>query len=573
MDAIFTSGGWRRDYNPWKLLMRALLLIGAQTLTLSVTYWRVCEWNVRGIPITVKCNSAVHGVWSFPCEATLAFARCFPLLAISVSLVVAARFILLSRIYYHLLTRKAILFFHSYQYWEDPTVLLLVGCLMVATVHFILDLTLPPYSPNNAFNWLMNVWEFTSPCCVFFVLFVRGCNIENHLTTVNKLCEQDVAWAKEHLNGSKLYSEKQLCSSALKIMDRSEQTHDETPSNLDSLMDMIIKGATSSPGTLFRPDEGGFALEGLWPGPVLLAKHLTDVDSKAFKKYMRVFRLIFLLVHVLLLIILAGSTLREVLDVVPGQRPFMTYLPTPLGEFADVNGSLYQSLGEGYCRDEGLLRPSCYWKAWGDMDEPAEHVSTMYLVATTSFNRSFIFVRSDLSRTRVLEYERPTDDVKMLPRNASGHAPGSSTGFGRTFAGNMSAWLADRPVAFANGDPPTASPGTSRKDQPATRWQCGKHCSSSACIGFSVGEDYCTMYTARPARAPLGWTECANPASAKSYYDHISQITQANSYEFATCWRKLTLKGEPEDVLGALVILLHMCLIGFFMVWVDRYLG
>merc|ERR1712032_972331 len=142
---------------------------------------------------------------------------------------------------------------------------------------------------------------------------------------------------------SKLYSEQQLCSSARKVLDRPEQVHGEAPSTLDSVLDEIIAGATPSRGTLYEPDEGEGVFEGLWPGPVLLARHLNDGDSKAFKKYMHVFRLIFLIVHALLLTIFAGSAFREVLDFIPGQRPLGTYLPTPLGAYDDVDGSLYQS--------------------------------------------------------------------------------------------------------------------------------------------------------------------------------------------------------------------------------------
>mmetsp|Transcript_82445 Transcript_82445/g.146128 ORF Transcript_82445/g.146128 Transcript_82445/m.146128 type:complete len:559 (-) Transcript_82445:132-1808(-) len=549
---------WERHYNPWWLFTRALLLVGVQALTLSITYWQVCEWNVKGIPITVQCNKDIHGMMAYPCEGTLAFARCFPLLAISVSLVVAARFMLQARMYYELLQRKAILNFQNYHFAKDPATLLLAVCLLAGLLHFVLDLFMPPHLPHQYFTKAQNTWKFVSPCIVFFVVFERGCNTEKHLPTLNDLYEEDAGWAKEHLNASKLYSEKQLHDSACEVLEGIEQNPGKAPFSLDGLLDEIIKGATPSRGTSYEGEGDESALLGLWPAPVLLAKNLTDNNSRAYKLSMRVFMIIFVVVHMILLGILAGSTLREILDIIPGQRPLGSYLPVMGLVMEEVDGSLYQSLGSGYCRDEGSSRPDCDWFAWKDLNNESEIVSEISASAVAgerALNHSLISLRFNISRTTLRESETFRD------RDLLNIFSALSASFEQRLAGACSGWLTGWYTAARKGARPTGNVS-------AMTEQCGKYCDYSACIGFSVDDDYCTIYNARPQEEPPGWTKCA----ATSNITSLSQIVQTNSFETALCLKKLTLKGESEDIVSAAVSALHVCLVGFFMVWTFQHL-
>lgn len=561
---------WERDYTPWWLFLRASLLVGVEALTLSITYWRVSEWNVGGSPITLQCNRDIHGYMSYPCEGTLAFARCFPLLAISVSLVVAARFMLQSRMYYHFLIKKALLNFDKTKFWQDPAVVLLAGCLSVGMLHFAIHLVSPPDVPNSAFAKAYHVWEFISPCFVFFVVFERGCNIEKHLLTINRLYEDDVDLAKEHLNGAQLYAEKQLHNSATEVLDRLKQSSNSVPSSLDGLLDEIIKGATPSKGTLYEQQEQQSSLKGLWPGLILLSRHLTDDDSKGFRRSMQVFMLIFVVVHVLLLAVLCAATARDILDATPGQRPLGAYFPGPLGtKIEEVNSSLYQELGTGYCRDEGMLRPDCYWKIWKDMDvqsAPNMTISTASESDLASASHSLLSVRFNLSRTTVDEVENSALDLQTLSRDVSHHASPAlalvsswATSFQHSLAGVCSGWLTRRALP----SPQIINRTTKMKD-------CGQYCSiSKDCIGFSSGADYCTIYNHQHIQEPAGWTKCGIAATTNM---GKSQIVQTNQYETAECWKRLSLEGETEDIASAIVGALHICLIAFFMVWTLRYL-
>lgn len=563
--------GWELDYNPWWLFLRAAALVGVETWALSTTYWRVSEWNVHHSPITVQCNHAIHGWISYPCEGTLAFARCFPLLAISVSLLVAARFMLQSRMYYQLLKKKAILDFDNYQFWRDPAMLLLASFLVIGMQHYVLDLVIPPYlhfSHNTALAKATNVWQFVSPCLIFFVVFERGCNIERHLVTINKLFEDDPTWAMRHLNGSQLYSESQLHSSASEVLGRLHEIDGDDHFNLDGFLDEILKGATPSKGTLHEEKKPESALMGMWPGPILLAKHLHDNDSRAFKRSMQAFMLIFVIVHMLLFTILTSFTLHEIFDSIPGQRPLGSYLPAPFGiAIEEINNTLYQSLGTGDCLDEGMMRPDCYWKALQDMKvESAVGGDQMFSssqVTEEPFSHSLVSLRFKVSRTNATQPERFTDDRDLQPLRESDDASILSTlatSIGHRLSGACYGWLIGWYVASGGSAQPSGIATTRRN-------ACGQYCSSEACIGFSIDEDRCTIYNYQHTKEPLGWKKCASTSNYTGF-----QIVQTGSLETATCWKKLTLKGQSEELVGAFVGVLHIGLVAFFYFWTMRHL-
>jgi len=531
---------WAKEYQPWLLFARAMALVGKQVGPLMLAYWKICEWNPQHYLVTMHCASETFGMLAYPCEGTKAFARCFPLLAISVSLIVTGRFILQSRIYYHLLTKRAILDFQNYKLMHDPAVLLLAFCFAMGSLHFVLDIFYPPYLVNHL-DKINNIAGFALPCVVFFVVFESGCNIEKHLVTLNKFYEDDADWAQEQLDGSKFFSEELIRKSAQAVQDRLQSNDDDF--TLDSLLDETIRGTTVSHGHLTESNaqHSGKAdlFTGLWPGGILLARGLTDSASKRFRVSMGAFMGTFAALHLVVLVLLVASAIVEFQEVRPNYRP-----PDALV----VDGEGYISLGTGYCRDDSMQRPDCYWKEWNEVkNEPVnakKEVSNVPVNSKRIESSTAPNVQQPKSKKQVQRKKQSRDNSIAVEPVMAPHDVVSKKAVFLALSTNSTV---RRTLSTGDHLPQWLSP------KPKKQWEdwqldlCAGHCSArSGCIGFSIDTDFCTIYNSQVSNSPAGWNKGYETHTRKSSVRRTAQVVQTNKFELATCWKKNFLRARSH---------------------------
>merc|ERR1719313_621778 len=96
---------------------------------------------------------------------------------------------------------------------------------------------------------------------------------------------------------------------------------------------------------------------------------------------------------------------------------------------------------------------------------------------------------------------------------------------------------------------------------------CAEHCSDdSNCLGYAIDRDTCTIYTRTAVDAPPEWHDMTEGRNGQLVVgsdigEHNSQIVQTNRAEDAQCWVKLSTDGEPQDLVGAAVYVLHILMV------------
>mmetsp|Transcript_3907 Transcript_3907/g.6416 ORF Transcript_3907/g.6416 Transcript_3907/m.6416 type:complete len:425 (+) Transcript_3907:2-1276(+) len=406
---------------------------------------------------------------------------------------------------------------------------------------FFFALCSPPYLFNYP-EKINNICTYAVPCVIFFFVFENACNIERHLVTLNKFYEDDPYWAAEQLDGAKFIYEDQFVRSAVEVQETLHDDLDEKDDlsfSMDFLLDKIIHRSTrASRNQPLSTAPQHAVFKGLWPGQVLLARHLNDSGSKAFKKSIGAYMVTLGLVHVFILTALVCASLKEVEDA-------RSLWHTNSRKGTLIAGGLYEELHTGYCRDDSMQRPDCYWIAFEE---------SFLLQSNESSDGA-----STLSHSRKGKPARDHGSV-LQPRISLRHAEsgGSAAGFLATSHHTSIQQAVDRFLPWVS----------QKKSFPKERIDmCAGHCNSqSLCIGFSVSEAFCTIYTSKGTEAPPGWTKGAEAQARSASVRRSANIVQTSKYRMAECWKTAKPKGEPQDIVGCIVCLLHVFMVVYILV-------
>jgi len=259
----------------------------------------------------MSCNPHEVGLLrAYACEYTKASVRCFPLLGMIVTLLVAARWLLHHRIYYEILKHGVILDFENFSPLSDPLFQVLMVYLSFAGLHFVLNvswawgLTLNPH--DNASNaHKLSSHEFLSevqslavfyfaPAIVFMMFLYDSYDTEAMLLPLSKYFEEDPAWARKTLGQAPFIAE-----AAAACVTRDGAIFEVGSSGkLCTTRDVYSELAKRA----LAYGEGGLSQESgqmsepppplsrwrlvstLWPARVLLDKRLDDEESKSFRR-------------------------------------------------------------------------------------------------------------------------------------------------------------------------------------------------------------------------------------------------------------------------------------------------
>lgn len=379
---------WAKEYEPWPLFLQACAIIGGRAFILIYVYLQICPWNPQWHLVTMYCRPETIGGWAYPCEASKACVRAFPLLAASISCVITWRYILQRRLYYHMLMNKGLLDFANYTPTSDASSMIIGICFVFALSHFALDLMFPPYMATWALTCarIAHIGSvYLVPCCIFIALFYKFVRIEDHLVPMSVFWHDNAEWARAHLSASKLYTDMSILDVAKKVQRKLRQENPDQGYTMDALICKTMDDAETH-GELIRRlatrtmdedheheawyrhllTEGmdkirdarktfSDLFQGLWPAWILLDRHLCDEKSKTFRRTNEVFATGFYLTQFLVFCLLSFSFFHEVEDVC-GIRLFESSFNR-----IRVDDDKYQWLGKGYCRDESFQRPAGYW--------------------------------------------------------------------------------------------------------------------------------------------------------------------------------------------------------------------
>lgn len=187
---------WVRDTNSWALFKFAMALVGHTILALILLFWALMTEH----EYLMRCDGPFSTNVAYTCQWTKAFLRAFPLLALNVSVVVAFRILLQTRMYYTSLQLKGLLDFVDARILQNPLFWALVVSLAHGVVHFILKIVYTEDDPRGKLQIAATIVKsFIVPALLFLTLFYHSADIERHLIPLNKYFEEDIEYSKRTL--------------------------------------------------------------------------------------------------------------------------------------------------------------------------------------------------------------------------------------------------------------------------------------------------------------------------------------------------------------------------------------
>lgn len=499
---------WETDYQPWALLLKAMVNSGKQAFVLFWVVYEVSIFSFRQTSQTgtlvMYCSADTMGNWVYLCAITHAGIIAFPLFAASVSLTLTTRYILQLRLYYHALRKSSLISFRSYNLTQDNLFRLLALSFSLGITHFVMDFFFPPYFTNQK---IINiVISYLLPCMYFYSLLIQICNVQQHVVPVAELFDQDHIYAKELLGNARILHEHHLKTSVanaryalLNQNDTSNEARKEP--TVDNYLDLVMTSAARKSAAWEEVEHhsrhighigvmSGQLLSGLWPAQVLLDSCLVDDASVSFRKVMKVFGVLYVVSHAWILTILSTATVWE----------FHTYLAPEVATQNSVlhDGHYYIRMGPGFCTDSGGTRPDGYYKILG----------------------------TALNHTRLQFWQKKSNSKAILGRDLI------------------------KP--------------TDNEDSP---WrQAADHCSSrNSCIGFATQEQQdramVAVYFKGAVDAPRSWTNYAMDVSGKASKYSASNIVASDGFEHMACWKKWEKESKLHALAAGFTFLFHILLI------------
>ncbi|CAE7255586.1 unnamed protein product [Symbiodinium necroappetens] len=295
------------------------------------------------------------------CEYTKAYVRCFPLLAMAVSLMVATRMVLNHRIYYQLLKHDLLISFDKSNHAsEDPLFRLLLWCFANAFPHFIINIWL---AHREAFH-LVKLGDLASsaqklmaanvlhdahqvavfyfvPAIVFLLFLFSSYDTEALLLPLSKFFEDDFEASRTALKRVRFMRESDVAARVQKGL----QLQGDGATVVDAFRELADAAATDAPAVLARTsrlqraDKQGREEARLrvtwtmWPARLLLDPRLSDKDTVIFRCLWHAFLAVIGLLMLVVFYCLSCQLLKDFGDVWSGQLPDLAGILVELGHF------------------------------------------------------------------------------------------------------------------------------------------------------------------------------------------------------------------------------------------------
>lgn len=292
---------WEQRGGILRLSIEFASTVGTQSLALCAILNQVHYSR----SLLMSCDSRQVGITvAVFCEYTKAYVRCFPLLAIIVSLIVASRMFLCQRMYYKMLKKGAILDFDNFKPLKDQLFIALLWSAFNAWMHFVLELSINhPITPAALMRmgltekaWMAEIHKvaslYVTPSIVFLVFLYMSYDEEARLLPLSKYFEEDPSIARQTL-GSMLFLPEAIAAGVVKRREVKFKHSDGKYHTSDEVFALFVKQCKTYVGSQAEQMAEG-SLEksshvhlicGMWPGRLLLDDRLADDSSYHFRLY------------------------------------------------------------------------------------------------------------------------------------------------------------------------------------------------------------------------------------------------------------------------------------------------
>eukprot|EP00439_Symbiodinium_sp_Y106_P085257 s46_g27.t6 len=359
--AVKSRSAWEIRGEPWDLFVEAGVSAGRQLFALVFILVQVL--GPHSHENVMNCDPVRCGWYlSIFCEYTKAYVRCFPLLAMAVSLMVATRMVLNHRIYYQLLKHDLLISFDKSNHAsEDPLFRLLLWCFANAFPHFIINIWL---AHREAFH-LVKLGDLASsaqklmaanvlhdahqvavfyfvPAIVFLLFLFSSYDTEALLLPLSKFFEDDFEASRTALKRVRFMRESDV---AARVQKGLQLKGGDGATVVDAFQELADAAATDAPAVvartsrLQRADKQGREEARLrvtwtmWPARLLLDPRLSDKDTVIFRCLWHAFLAVIGLLMLVVFYCLSCQVLKDFGDVWSGQLPDLAGILVELGHF------------------------------------------------------------------------------------------------------------------------------------------------------------------------------------------------------------------------------------------------
>jgi hypothetical protein len=313
---------WHQLGSPVVLLMSSGVVFGRQCVALGIILASVFYSH----EYLMTCDSRQVGFAAGAlCEYTKAYVRCFPLLALVVSLMVTCRQILQHRLYYVLLKHGVVQDIENFSPLADPLFLIVVWCAINAAAHFCLTIheAHGMHFNKQVQDQIKRVAVFyLVPTGLFMMFLYAGYDLEATLLPLNKYFDEDPAEARRALGTMPFLQEP---ASAFAVNELNEQeggpsVHlEEAIRQVTKLAEAKMQEAEVCQDVI--PPLSRWRLMGcMWPAKFLLHRNRVDMESTNFRHAWYLIGACTMCVILAVLFLFVRTTFGKIDDVASGQR-------------------------------------------------------------------------------------------------------------------------------------------------------------------------------------------------------------------------------------------------------------
>lgn len=348
-----SKAAWEYRGSGAHLIIRVCMTVGKQFMALSVVIMQIYYSQ----NLLMSCDTRRVGMTvAVMCEYTKAHVRCFPLLAIVVSLIVASRMLLCHRIYYKMLKHKSILDFDPVKPYQDLLYFVLSVSAVSAFLHFVLELSelfwhpldadiLKHYasilknsglgvSPTGYDKYLLDLIHrmaslYVFPSMIFLGFLWQAYDVEDSLLPLTKYFEEDPQRARHALSNVQFLDES-VAAQVVKNKKIEKFLSDSKCCKGDNIFTLFVQlcefysksGHTCnlSVHDVFLKYSYVHLISAMWPGRLLLDHRLTDNGSVRFRFWWFAAGILSVVTETLIVALLVKQLWTDAKDIRSGQK-------------------------------------------------------------------------------------------------------------------------------------------------------------------------------------------------------------------------------------------------------------
>lgn len=326
---------WKEQGTSLALFTDGAIIVGKHSATLGLIALEV----IFSKKYLMNCDERIHPMYmSVACEATKGWLRCFPLMAVVVSTMVAGRQILQLRMYYELLKRRALLDMENFNPLGDPLFRAVCAAALTAALHFALAMGVKAPMPQidaldmakaaEVMEQYHKVSEdvqhaavfFMVPTAVFIVFLFNSYDVEANLVRLNKYLEEDPEEARKNVAQMPFLSEKTVANVIEDggILTEAVQTEKQVEQAYARLVSMSEERQKADKADI-KPLSNWRLVATLWPAKFLFHRNLQDSDNIEFRNYWLLFSGVVLVITMGASVLALDLMVRKINDVITGQ--------------------------------------------------------------------------------------------------------------------------------------------------------------------------------------------------------------------------------------------------------------